>query len=81
MSQISVSGLPRLKGGHMTLGLSLNIPVGLGKPRLSKESKQLLEAFLVRAIEKTGQLLRSGAASRRPRQQAHRMLRRASTGF
>jgi hypothetical protein len=42
---IAVSGVPRLKGSQMSLGLALEIPVGLGKPRLSKENKKLLEAL------------------------------------
>ena len=76
---VAVSGSPRLKGGHLSLGLSLDIPVGL-KLRLSTQDMRTLKVFLSQALERASRLYRAQSHSRPSGPAPRAASRRASTG-
>jgi hypothetical protein len=72
---IAVSGVPQIKGSHISLAVTLEIPLSRRKLRLSKQDRRLFEILLVQAIEGKGQFVRATSPSR-PSRRAHRTVTR-----
>ena len=75
---ISLIEAPELKGGHVSFGLALQIPIGRKGPALSKADKSHLESFLSTAISESSRSEKIGPSRSRQIPRPHR--RRASSG-